>query len=81
MKKNNPDLKVTGITMLPPDYKGEPCILNLELFDKDGGCYESEIHMDAGVDKDKLRDAVYESMIRMDSICIKVHVKSLKIKK
>lgn len=67
--------------MLPPDYKGEPCVLNLALFDKDGGCYESEIHMDSGLDKDKLRDAVYESMKRMDSICIKVHVKSVKIKK
>lgn len=81
MNNHNPELKVTGLTRLPPDYKGEPCVLTIELYDKDGGAYESEIHMDAGFNPNSLREAVTTSMLAMDATPVGAYIKSFKIKK
>ena len=46
---NKSKLKVTGLTHIPPTYKGEPCILSINIIDEKGGMYEADIHFDDGL--------------------------------
>ena len=74
-------LKVTGLKRIPATYKGEPCVMTVEITDVIGGRYESEIHMDAGYTPDILRDAMVESFRMCDAQAKSVNVKSFRIKK
>lgn len=74
------ELKVTGLTKLPSTYKGEPCIMTIEIEDVEGSIYESEIHMDEGYNPNTLRDAVVESFKMCDAQAKSVNVKSFRIK-
>ena len=80
-KKKEPKLKVTGLTKLPLDYKGEPCVLMLEITDVEGGCYESEIHMDNGYSEKNLLDAAVQTFKMCDSLPERVNIRSIRIKK
>lgn len=78
MSKSN--LKVTGITKMPDGYRGEPCIMSLNIIDEKGGVYESDIHFDDGITADKLREAMVTIFNCTDYIAAEVNVKSIKIK-
>lgn len=75
------ELKVTGLTRLPRDYKGEPLIMILDLEDIKGGLYESEIHMDEGYKPDTFLEACKETFRMCDFTVKRVHVRSVRIKK
>lgn len=74
-------LKVTGLTKIPSTYKGEPCVMVVEITDVIGGRYESEIHMDNGYSEDGLRDAMVESFRMCDATAKSVNVRSFRTKK
>lgn len=74
-------LKVTGLTKIPSTYKGEPCVMIVEITDVIGGRYESEIHMDKGYSENVLRDAMVESFRMCDAVAKSVNVRSFRIKK
>jgi hypothetical protein len=73
-------LKVTGLTKIPPNYKGEPCVMTVEITDIIGDRYESEIHMDNGYSEDTLRDAMVASFNMCDAQAKSVNVRSFRIK-
>lgn len=74
-------LKVTGLTKIPASYKGEPCVMTVEITDVIGGRYESEIHMDNGYSPDVLRDAMFESFRMCDAQAKSVNIRSFRVKK
>lgn len=74
-------LKVTGLTKIPPTYKGEPFIMVVEITDVVGDRYESEIHMDKGYSENSLRDAMVESFRMCNATPKSVNVRSFRIKK
>lgn len=78
---SQPQLKITGLKRLPPEYRGEPCIISFEIVDIQGGVYESECHMDAGFNPNSLRDAAYHSFNMCDTTPVSVNIKSFRIKK
>jgi hypothetical protein len=75
-----PKLKVTGLTGMPPGYKGEPCVMSINIIDKKGGVYEADIHFDAGITADRLRDAMVNIFNCTDYVATKVNIKAIKIK-
>jgi hypothetical protein len=74
-------LKVTGLTKIPSSYKGEPCVMTVEITDVIGGRYESEIHMDNGYSEAVLRDAMVASFKMCDATAKSVNVRSFRVKK
>lgn len=74
------ELKVTGLTRLPANYNGEPLIFIIDITDKNGDMYESEIHMDKGFSKEDLLEACKESFLMCDATVTRVHVRSVRIK-
>lgn len=80
-KKKDAKLKITGITKLPVDYKGEPCVIMMEIIDVRGDRYESEIHMDNGFTENNLLEASKASFDMCDALPERVHIRSIKIKK
>ena len=74
-------LKITGLTKIPSSYKGEPCVMVVEITDAVGDSYESEIHMDKGYSEDSLRDAMVASFRMCDAVAKSVNVRSFRIKK
>lgn len=74
-------LNVTGLTKIPSTYKGEPCVMIVEITDVVGDKYESEIHMDNGYSENALRDAMIASFRMCDAEAKIVNVRSFRIKK
>lgn len=74
-------LNVTGLKKIPSTYKGEPCVMVVEITDVVGGRYETEIHMDKGYSEDALRDAMVESFRMCDATPKSVNVRSFRINK
>lgn len=74
-------LKITGHNCIPKTYDGSPCVLSVNIIDKDGGVYESDIHFDEGMTADKLKEAMMNVFRMTDAIATELHIKSFKIKK
>ena len=72
-------LKVTGLTRMPAGYKGEPCIMSINIIDEKGGVYESDIHFDDGITADKLREAMVMIFRCTDYVATEVNIKALKV--
>lgn len=75
------ELTVTGLTR-PDNYNGEPCVITIEITGEDGEVYEADMHFDAGVTNEGLKEAAYNTLLMlMPCEAVAINIKSFKIKR